>query len=260
MIVDIDVRLAYGITQPVDLILQVQAPSLADQQVLSETFDVGTPDQVANTAAEAGLGARTLLHTSSNFVCHYSAKVEIDRPNLNISALEKVPPHLLPGDVVRYLMPSRYCPCDELQSFVAAEFGHLDAGMRIAAIRDWIFDRFTYEPGSSTAQTTAIDTFVQRQGVCRDFAHVLISLARASAIPARFASVYAPHVTPQDFHAVAEVYLDGTWHLIDATKMAEASEIVRIGVGMDAAEVAFLSSFGPISFIDKSVSVSVCSS
>ncbi|WP_299741062.1 transglutaminase family protein [uncultured Roseobacter sp.] len=257
MIVDIDVRLAYEMSQPVDLIIQVRAPSFADQNVMSETFDVGSPEQLADTAAEAGLGSRTLLRTSNNFACSYAAKVEINRPSLEIAALDKVPPHLLPGDVVRYLMPSRYCPSDELQSFVAAEFGHLDAGQRVAAMRDWIFARFAYVPGSSNAQTTAIDTFVQRQGVCRDFAHVLITLARASAIPARFASVYAPHVTPQDFHAVAEVYLDGTWHLIDATGMAEASQIVRIGVGMDAAEVAFLSSFGPISLIEKSVNVSI---
>lgn len=257
MIVDIDVRLAYQIKQPVDLILQVRAPSFADQKVLSDTFDVGAPDELAETAAEAGLGSRTLLRTSQDFTCSYAAKVEIDRPALDISELDKVPPHLLPGDIVRYLMPSRYCPSDELQSFVAAEFGGLDAGPRIAAMRDWIFERFAYVPGSSNGQTTAIDTFVQRQGVCRDFAHVLITLARASAIPARFVSVYAPYVKPQDFHAVAEVYLDGTWHLIDATGMAKASQIVRIGVGMDAAEVAFLSSFGPISLIEQSVSVTI---
>lgn len=257
MIVDIDVRLAYQLTQPVDLILQVRAPDLADQRVLSEIFDIGAPSQFAETAAEAGLGSRTLIRAAQNFACSYTAKIEIDRPSLDISALNSVPPHLLPGDVVRYLMPSRYCPCDELQSFVAAEFGTLDAGLRIATMRDWIFERFAYVLGSSNAQTTAIDTFVQRQGVCRDFAHVLITLARASAIPARFASVYAPYVTPQDFHAVAEVYLDGTWHLIDPTGMADASQIVRIGVGLDAAEVAFLSSFGPISPTEKSVSVLV---
>lgn len=196
MIVDVDMRLTYAITQPVDLILQVRAPNFADQQVLSETFDVGATDQHAETAAEAGLGSRTLLRTSRNLTCSYAARLEIDRPTLDVSALENVPPHLLLGDVVRYLMPSRYCPSDELQSFAAAEFGRLHAGQRIAAMRDWIFEHFAYVPGSSNAQTTAIDTFVQRQGVCRDFAHVLITLARASAIPARFASVYAPHVTP----------------------------------------------------------------
>ena len=85
----------------------------------------------------------------------------------------------------------------------------------------------------------------------------MIALARAAAIPARFVSVYAPFVTPQDFHAVAEVFLDGTWHLVDATGMAAANQIVRIGVGLDAAEVPFLSSFGPAMLLSQSVDVRV---
>ena len=99
--------------------------------------------------------------------------------------------------------------------------------------------------------------FVQRQGICRDFAHVLICLARASAIPARFASVYAPDVTPADFHAMAEVFLDSAWHLVDATAMARADATAIIGVGLDAAEVAFLSSYGPMQLISQTVDVSV---
>ncbi len=107
MIVDIDVRLAYEISQPVDLILQIRALSFADQNVLSGAYDVGSPEQLADTAAEAGLGSRTLLRTSEDFACSYAAKVEIDRPSVEIAALDKVPPHQLPGDVVRYVMPSR---------------------------------------------------------------------------------------------------------------------------------------------------------
>ncbi|WP_299613667.1 transglutaminase family protein [uncultured Tateyamaria sp.] len=257
MILNIDVSLAYGLDQPVDLILQIEAPSFPDQTVLSEHIDFGSPDHVGRIAGEAGLGARILMRAAETFRCTYKSQIEIDRPELTLEQLDAVPVHMLPGDTVRYLMPSRYCQSDELQSFVAAEFGTLTGGARIAAIRDWISQHCRYMPGSSTAQTTAIDTFVQRQGVCRDFAHVLITLARASAIPARFASVYAPRVTPQDFHAVAEVFLDGTWHLVDATGMATAGEMARIGVGMDAAEVPFLSSFGWMSFQEQRVSVSI---
>ncbi|ABD55122.1 transglutaminase-like domain-containing protein [Jannaschia sp. CCS1] len=260
MILNIDVNLAYSIEQPVDLILQIQAPSFADQHVVSETFDLGNPEHVGRIAGEAGMGDRVLLSTATDFRFSYTAQIDVNRPALALEQLKAVAPHLLPGDAVRYLMPSRYCQSDELQSFVAAEFGHLSGGARIVAMRDWINQRYQYVPGSSTAQTTAIDTFVQRQGVCRDFAHVLIALARASAIPARFVSVYAPHVTPQDFHAVAEVFLDGTWHLVDATGMADASDIARIGVGMDAAEVAFLSSFGPMTMDTQTVSVSIAGS
>ena len=257
MILDIDVQLEYQMSGPTDMILQIQAPDFADQRVVSESFELSETQHRATIAGEAGMGERVLIRTNGNLRCDYKARFEVDRPALRIEEFKSVPPHKLPSDAVRYLMPSRYCPSDQLQSFVAAEYGNLSGGYLIATLRDWIYERFQYVPGSSNGQTTALDTFVQRQGVCRDFAHVMIALARAAAIPARFVSVYAPYVTPQDFHAVAEVFLDGTWHLVDATGMAAANQIVRIGVGLDAAEVPFLSSFGPAMLLSQSVDVRV---
>jgi transglutaminase-like putative cysteine protease len=99
--------------------------------------------------------------------------------------------------------------------------------------------------------------------VCRDYAHVLIVLARAAAIPARYVSGYAPQVDPQDFHAVAEVFLGdskgpgGSWHLVDATGMARAGEIAKIGIGRDAADVSFLTSFGTIEMVTQEVEVTI---
>lgn len=257
MIQDITAKLVYRLIYPTDLLLQIQVPDFADQRIISEDLRTSTTAHFARVVAEEGLGERIWIRADGEFQCDYSARVEVDRPELDLQLLDAVPPHLLPGDTVRYLMPSRFCPSDQFQTFVNAEFGYLQSGARIIAMRDWINRAFSYVPGSSNAQTTAMDTFVQRQGVCRDFAHVMITLARASTIPARFASVYAPGVTPQDFHAVAEIFLDGSWHLVDATGMAPADTIARIGVGMDAAEVAFLSSFGPIELITQTVSVNV---
>jgi len=255
MIHDIDIQLDYSVSGPTDMLLQIEVADLADQQVQSSDLQLSSTNHFARVAAEEGLGERIWLRTDEPLRCHYTTRVHIDRPVLDIAALAQVPPHLLPGDTVRYLMPSRFCPSDQFQSFAAAEFGALEAGAKIVAMRDWVNSAITYTPGASNAQTTAIDTFVQRQGVCRDFAHVMISLARAATIPARFVSVYAPDVTPQDFHAVAEIFLDGTWHLVDATGMAPADSIARIGVGADAAEVAFLTAFGPIELVMQTVSM-----
>lgn len=255
MELDVNVHLKYQLSGPTDLLLQIEIADLADQKLQSSTLDTSDVDHIARVTAEEGLGERIWIRTDGEFRCDYTARVIVDRPVLDISALRAVPPHLLPGDTVRYLMPSRYCPSDEFQSFVAAEFGDRQGGARIAAMRDWINKAFSYVPGSSNAQTTALDTFVQRQGVCRDYAHVMIALARASTIPARFASVYAPGVTPPDFHAVAEVYLDGTWHLVDPTGMAPADTIARIGVGPDAAGVALLTAFGQATLMNQTVSV-----
>ncbi len=83
----------------------------------------------------------------------------------------------------------------------------------------------------------------------------MIALVRASAIPARFASVYAPNVEPQDFHAVAEVFLDGTWYLVDATGMAAGDEMAKIGVGRDAADTSFLTSYGQAQLNRQTVNV-----
>lgn len=257
MELDVNVHLKYQLSGPTDLLLQIEIADLADQKLQSSTLDTSDVDHIARVTADEGLGERIWIRTDGEFRCDYTARVIVDRPVLDISALHAVPPHLLPGDTVRYLMPSRYCPSDEFQSFVAAEFGDRQGGARIAAIRDWINKAFSYVPGSSNAQTTALDTFVQRQGVCRDYAHVMIALARASTIPARFASVYAPGVTPPDFHAVAEVYLDGTWHLVDPTGMAPADTIARIGVGPDAAGVALLTAFGQATLMNQTVSVTV---
>jgi len=128
-------------------------------------------------------------------------------------------------------------------------------------MRDWIADNFSYEQVSTTS-TTALDSFVERRGICRDYAHVLVTLARASAIPARYVSCYAPGVDPPDFHAAAEVFLadptvpgGGAWHIVDATGMADPAETVKIGVGRDAADVSFMTVFGDAKFEDKEVSV-----
>jgi transglutaminase-like putative cysteine protease len=122
-------------------------------------------------------------------------------------------------------------------------------------MRDWVAAHLSYEPGASNAETTAVDTFLDRKGVCRDYAHLMIALARAADIPARIASVYAPGVNPPDFHAVAEVFLGGAWHLVDATGMGAAHDMAIIGIGRDIGDVAFLTAFGPFEMNSQTVSV-----
>ncbi len=173
----------------------------------------------------------------------------------DVSTLDALPPHMLPGETVQYLLDSHYCPANQFRHFVEAEFGNLWGGQRIAAMRDYVQQHFTYVAGSSTAETTALETFVRREGVCRDYAHMMIALARASTVPARIASVYAIGVDPPDFHAVAEVFLDGHWHLVDATGMATAGKMAKIGIGRDAADVAFLTAFRPVLMAGQTVEV-----
>ncbi len=244
MILNINTHLDYGFAGPTDILLQFEAAAQTDQLVLETDLEMSPTDHYVRIAAGDGIGERIWVRTGGRLTCEYRAKVRVDRAAISIAGLEQVPMHQLPAEMVKYLMSSRYCPADEFQNFANAEYGDLTGGARIAAMRDWIEKNFEYMPGVSNTQTTAFDTFALRQGICRDFAHVLITLARASAIPARMASVYALGIVPQDFHAVAEVYLDGQWHLVDPTGMASAAAMARIGVGRDAADVAFMTSYG----------------
>lgn len=251
----ITAALDYYFPAPCDVLLQLEAAIIPEQRVENAWIDISPVNHFARVSGHDTIGDRIWLKVEGQLTVDYRATVSIDRLFGDLSALPAVPTHLLPGETVEYLMPSRYCPSDQFQNFEEAQFGNLAGGERVMAICDWIHRHFSYVPGSSTASTTALETFVMRQGVCRDFAHVMITLVRASAIPARFVSVYAPDVEPQDFHAVAEVFLDGAWYLVDATGMAKAEDIAKIGVGRDAADTSFLTSYGQAQLNRQSVAV-----
>ena len=256
MTLTIETWLAYEFAEPTDVLLQIEAALLPDQRVIDPAIGISPVEHFARMPGHDEIGERIWLKVNpGQLLVDYRAEVEIQR---QVAAIEQLPgsdPHRLPGEVIDYLMPSRFCPSDLFGTFVQTEFGELTGGRCVAAMRDWIAEHFTYTPGASNASTSAADSFLTRQGVCRDYAHVLVSMARAAAIPARYASVYAPDVDPPDFHAVAEVYLAGAWHLIDATGMARPDEIARIGVGRDAADSSFLSSFGTAELVNLQVRV-----
>ena len=255
MILNIKVDLDYDVDGPASLLLHVEAAAGREQKLIRTSMDVAQPTWFERVPAEEAIGDRIWLEVASRLVCDYSATVEIDRPAVDLAALDQVPVHELPGEVVKYLLGSRYIPTEKFQSVVTGDFGDLSGGARILAMRDWIEEHFSYVPGASDESTTAVDTFLERKGICRDYAHAMIALARASQIPARIASAYAPDVDPPDFHAVAEVWLGGVWHLVDATGMARPDEMAVIGVGRDAADISFMTVFGAARMNSQSVSV-----
>ena len=128
------------------------------------------------------------------------------------------PPPIEDVDLVEYRRPSRYADSDRLLAFARDQFRGLD-GQRAARRRRRLGAPGTSRtcPASSLPTDGATDTLLKRRGVCRDFAHLVVALLRACDVPARLASVYAPGLKPMDFHAVAEAYVDGAWHVVDAT-------------------------------------------
>jgi len=262
MPIEISTRFAFSLERLSDVLLQFEAAAIPEQRVLANRCEMSGAEHVARISAQDDIGERIWLHVEGQFQVAYTARVAVNRLLADIATLDRLEPHDLPAEAVQYLFDSRYCPADRFQPFVEAEFGGFDGGRRVIAMRDWIAENFAYVPGSSTTNTTALDSFVERRGICRDYAHVMITLARASAIPARYVSCYAPGVDPQDFHAVAEVFLadptirgGGAWHIVDATGMADPAQTVKIGVGRDAADVSFMTVFGDARFEDKEVTV-----
>lgn len=258
MPIHIDTRFRFSLPQSTDVLLQFEAAAIPEQQLLDSDTRLGELEHFARIPAQDRIGERIWIRARGEFEVGYSAKVRIARRLARIEDLDRLPPHALPPDAVPYLFDSRYCPASRFQSFVAAEFAGAEGGARIGAIRDWIAANFTYRSGVSNVATDAVESFVERTGICRDYAHMLMTLARASGIPARYVACFAPGVDPPDFHAVAEVLLadpdtpgGGIWQLVDATGMADPAETVKIGVGRDAAEVSFLTCFGVCEFIDS---------
>ena len=111
--------------------------------------------------------------------------------------------------------------------------------------------RLKYVPGSSDPIDGAADTLLAGEGVCRDYAHLVVALLRAVNVPARIVSVYAPGLYPMDFHAVAEAFVEGNWRVVDATLLAPRQTLVRIATGRDAADTAFLDNHGGTVNLDR---------
>ncbi|MFS0867965.1 transglutaminase family protein [Microbacterium sp. 179-B 1A2 NHS] len=154
-------------------------------------------------------------------------------------------------DCAVYLRPSRYAPSDAVFAQARRQFGSLRGAPLLAAVEEFVATAVTYSPGLSQGTDSAVTTLATGQGVCRDYAHLVIALLRAMDVPARYVACYAPGLVPMDFHAVAEAYVDGQWHVLDATRLSNRSGLLRIATGRDAADCAFLSYYGANLILDR---------
>lgn len=171
----------------------------------------------------------------------------------------EIPVADLPADVLVHLMGSRYCETDQLSQFAWNRFGALPPGWcRVQAIVDFVQNHIEFDYASASATRTARDTLENRVGVCRDFAHLAITLCRCLNIPARYVNghlgdIGVPVVDPMDFSAWMEVYLGGGWHAFDPRNNARRIGRIVIARGRDAADVPLINSFGPHDLTDFKV-------
>lgn len=253
----IEVALEYEVAAPTHFCFNIQAAFWPTQDIESERLAVSSGAQV-HAFSDPANGNRFIRFDAppGPLLLDYRAEVTVTPPvvppDLQEEAVSKVPDQIL-----HYLMPTRYCESDVMARAACQIFGDVEPGIaRVQRIVDWIHESIEYLPGSTTSTTTAQEVFVQRAGVCRDFAHLGITLCRALNIPARLVVGYVWFdEPPQDFHAVFEAWLGGRWVLFDPTRMAPVERLVRIGTGRDAKDVAFSTVFGALAMTRKSIKV-----
>jgi len=255
-IIRVACELRYRVTAPTSFLFNVAVANTTHQAVRQEHFTiVPHAEYTIENVGEEGNRVVRLQAKVDDFSLQYQATVtlepEVDDPP---TIMEAEHPEL-PSEVLPYLNPSRYCESDRLLRLAGKEFGEIAPGYsRVAAICDWTHTRLDYVAGSTDARSSACDVLVQRAGVCRDFAHVALTLCRALSIPARYVSGYAVGLNPPDFHGFFEAYLGTRWYLFDATRMAPRDGLVRIGTGRDAADAAFATVIGAATLKDMTVS------
>ena len=246
------VDLSYQIDAPgADCLFNIQAAHTPQQLVVNERLSLSQPRAQGWLDPQLRNRLLRLQALPGLLRLQYEATVDIAHHRAVPASLHELPIAELPGPVLPYLYPSRYCESDRLHAMAVAQFGQLRQGHgRVLAIQDWVRQHVRFASNSSVGTTTACDTLASGVGVCRDFAHVMIALCRALNIPARFATGLDygadPALGPPDFHAYVEVYLSHRWYLFDPSGTAIPMGLVRIGTGRDAADVAFATLFGPL--------------
>ncbi len=246
-------EIAYECPQPTPMLLMLSVhtsrlPDLLsphritfDPPVAARDYQDGFGNVCTRVVAPAGK-----LTISTDFVANDSGL-----PDPVVADARQLPIENLPDDILVYLLGSRYCDTDHLASEAWSMFGNGPTGWsRVQAICDYVHERLSFGYHHASATRTAWDGFREQRGVCRDFAHLAITLCRCMNIPARYCTGYLgdigipPAPEPMDFSAWFEVYLGGQWHTFDARHNTPRIGRILVARGRDAADVALSTSFG----------------
>ena len=211
-----------------------------DRNVVHSDYVDGFGNVCTRTTLPMGL---TTIRT--NFVIADSGLPDAVVPDARQHTIDE-----LPQETLVYLLGSRYCETDRLGDAAWATFAHTQPGWaRVQAICDYVHDWITFGYHHARADKSAWESYTERNGVCRDYAHLAIAFCRCMNIPARYCTGYlgdigVPLVEPMDFSAWFEVYLGGRWHTFDARNNQPRIGRILMGRGRDATDVALSTSFG----------------
>lgn len=251
--IELQIDLKYEIDSAgADFVFNIHAVQTPSQRVSDESLTL-SQSVVPRMYVMPITGNRYMqVHAAPGiFNLGYSATIDLMHHFADPTEIAEIAVRDMPPEVIGYIYPSRYCQSDQLIKLANIEFGSLQQGYcRVLAIQEWVKSHVTFTLNSSNTNTSAVNTLIQRVGVCRDFAHLMIALCRALNIPARFATGtdYGadPTLGPSDFQAYVEVYLGYRWYIFDPSGTGIPMGFVRFGTGRDAADVSFATVFGGV--------------
>jgi transglutaminase-like putative cysteine protease len=262
---DYRLELQYQAQGRSDFVFNICPARTRAQRVLKESFAVDGAT-TSHTFTEPSTANRiNRLYTEGGLVTiRYQSTVEIDHLLVDPMSVDECAISCVPPEVLPYVLPSRYCQSDKMRSTALAMFGHVLPGYaRVSSICDWVTQHVRFKPGASDATTCAMETFNSRVGVCRDYAHLMISICRALNIPARYVTSVDfgadPSLGPTDFHACVEVFMGKDWYLFDPSGLSKIMGLIRIGTGRDAADASFATVFGNVRCLRPNVSIELLS-
>jgi transglutaminase-like putative cysteine protease len=246
-------ELTYDCPQPTPMILTLSVHPTRRRDLLTPDKMQLTP-LVATTEYLDGFGniCHVIHAPSGQFTISSDFLVDSGLPDDVVPDAQQISLENLPVDTLVYLLGSRYCETDRLGEFAWSRFGKVPKGWPLVqAICDFVHEYITFGYEHARSTKTAYEAFNERQGVCRDFAHLAITLGRCMNVPARYCTGYLGDIGvpkepyPMHFSAWFEVYLGGRWYTFDARHNIPRIGRILIARGRDATDVAITTLFGP---------------
>lgn len=237
--------LHFQIDDPTALILMLRPLSGAQQKITRSSYIVKPDVQIIERKDSYGNYCQRLVAPPGEFVIHTSAEAITAETIDSEPGAYFVEIQNLPGLVLPYLLPSRYCESDRFGDLAREITADAQPGYdQVSKINDWVRDTIRYIPGSSDSPLSAIEVNNRGYGVCRDLAQLAITLCRSISIPARMAVGYLYRLEPMDLHAWFEAYIGDRWYTFDPTQSELCGGRVIIAFGRDAADVSIFHQFG----------------
>jgi transglutaminase-like putative cysteine protease len=246
-------EISYNSVHGVPMVVMLRAQPNSEQQIIQPDELVIEPDcPQASYVDPFGNHCTRFVCPGGTITLRADGLLEDSgRPEAQVPDAAEVPVARLPTDTLQYLLNSRYCETDLLMNDAWRLFGHLAPGWnRVQAVCDFVNQHVTFGYQYACSTKTALQTYVERRGVCRDFAHLAIAFCRCLNIPARYCTSYLGDIgvpivdAPMDFAGSMEVYLGDAWHTFDPRNNARRIGRLKIAHGRDAADVAISTAFG----------------